>query len=483
MEIINVFLFLIILFLVKDFVKKNKKIHTKSPSGPIAFPILGNVVQIRFWELFKIQEHELFGGYSKKYNGVVRAWFGERLFFFVSNYDVVKYFQKDENFHNRPSVLVPGWRYASSNGLGVMSSSDDKWKRAKSSVSQSLRVRTTKKLMEEKAIEFIDSLEKISNNNEIFYPKGHIQGYACSMLFKYMFNQDLSVESGMSRTIGNAVEHVFGNLSKLTAFDCFEIFSPLYDWFFTRRLKGCDIVRQIISSQNENHLKSIDPSKPRDLMDDLLIEYGLNEITKEDTMQINQICFDIFGPAVGTVTITMNWVILQLCNRPELQEIAYQEIKKAVKDDEYVNLNHKQNAPYIVAFIKETMRLCSNGFGLPRTAKNDQICGDFFIPKDAIIFINYLEISQNEEIFKNAKEFNPTRYLDESLPVPNIHFGVGQRACPGRFVAIDKMFLGISNLLLKYKLKSQNGEKIDDTIHFSVSLKAKDYGIKLEKRI
>ncbi|KAM9967558.1 hypothetical protein ACTFIW_001642 [Dictyostelium discoideum] len=445
MEIVNVLLFLIILFLVKDFVKKNKKIHTKSPSGPIALPILGNVVQIKFWELFKIQEHELIGSYSKKYNGV--------------------YFQKDENFHNRPSLLVPGWRYASSNGLGVMSSSDDKWKRAKST------------------IEFIDSLEKISNSNEIFYPKGHIQGYACSMLFKYMFNQDLSVEAGLSRTIGNAVEHVFGNLSKLTAFDCFEIFSPLYDWFFTRRLKGCDIVRQIISSQNENHLKSIDPSKPRDLMDDLLIEYGLNEITKEDTMQINQICFDIFGPAVGTVTITMNWVILQLCNRPELQEIAYQEIKKAVKDEEYVNLNHKQNAPYIVAFIKETMRLCSNGFGLPRTSKNDQICGDFFIPKDTVIFINYLELSQNEEIFKNASEFNPTRYLDESLPVPNLHFGVGQRACPGRFVAIDKMFLGISNLLLKYKLKSQNGEKIDDTIQFSISLKAKDYGIKLEKRI
>ncbi|KAM9978719.1 hypothetical protein ACTFIY_012486 [Dictyostelium cf. discoideum] len=229
-----------------------------------------------------------------------------------------------------------------------------------------------------------------------------------------MFNQDLSVESGLSRTIGNAVEHVFGNLSKLTAFDCFEIFSPLYYWFFTRRLKGCNIVRQIISTQNENHLKSIDPSNPRDLMDDLLIEYGLNEITKEDTMQINQICFDIFGPTVGTITITMNWVFLQLCNHPELQEIAYQEIKKAVKhDEEYVNSNHKQNAPYIVAFIKETMRLCSNGF----------------------------EISQNEEIFKNAKEFNPTRYLDESLPVPNIHFGVGQRACPGRFVAIDKCFL------------------------------------------
>ncbi|KAM9951390.1 hypothetical protein ACTFIT_002068 [Dictyostelium discoideum] len=105
-------------------VKKNKKIHTKSPSGPIAFPILGNVVQIRFWELFKIQEHEL----------IVRAWIGERLFLFVSNYDV-KYFQKDENFLYKPSLLVPGWRYASSNGLGVMSSSDDEWKRAKSSVS------------------------------------------------------------------------------------------------------------------------------------------------------------------------------------------------------------------------------------------------------------------------------------------------------------------------------------------------------------
>ncbi|KAN0041130.1 hypothetical protein ACTFIV_003666 [Dictyostelium citrinum] len=482
MEIINVLIFLIIFYLFKDFVKKNKKTHPKSPSGPIALPILGNVAQLKFWELFKIQEHTLIGQYSKKYDGVVRAWVGERLFIFVSNYEVVKYFQKDENFFYRPSVLVPGWRYASSNGLGVMSSSDEKWKRAKSSVSQSLRTHTTKKLIEEKAIEFVNSLEKYSNNNEILYPKGYCQGYACSILFKYMFDQDLSVESGLSRTIGNAVEHVFGNLSKLTAFDCFEIFSPLYDWFFTRRLKGCDIVRHIISSNNENHLKSIDSKKPRDLMDDLLIEYGLNEITKEDTMQINQICFDIFGPAIGTITITMNWVILQLCNRQELQEIAYQEIKKAVKNEEYVTMNHKQNAPYIVAFIKETMRLCSNGFGLPRTSKNDQLCGDYLIPKDSIIFINYLELSQNEDIFEKAGEFIPERYLDESLSIPNLHFGVGQRACPGRFVAIDKMFLGISNLLLKYKLKSHDGKKIDDSTQFSISLKAKDYGIKLEKR-
>ncbi|KAN0047398.1 hypothetical protein ACTA71_001780 [Dictyostelium dimigraforme] len=482
MEIINVLLFLILFYLVKDFVKKNKKIHPKFPSGPIAFPILGNVVQMKFWELFKIQEHNLVGKYSKNYDGVVRTWVGERLFIFVSNYEVVKHFHKDENFFYRPSVLVPGWRYASSNGLGVMSSSEEKWKRAKSSVAQSLRNHTTRQLMEEKAIEFVNSIEKYSNNNEILLPKGYIQGYACSMLFKYMFNQDLSVESGLSRTIGNAVEHVFGNLSKLTAFDCFEIFSPLYDWFFTRRLKGCDIVRQIINSQNEGHLKSIDPSKPRDLMDDLLIEYGLNEMSNEDKMQINQICFDIFGPAVGTITITMNWVILQLCNRPELQEIAYQEIKKAVKDEEYVNMNHKQNTPYIIAFIKETMRLCSNGFGLPRSSKKDQICGNYFIPKDSIIFINYLELSLNEDIFKNASEFKPERYLDESLPIPNLHFGVGQRACPGRFVAIDKMFLGISNLLLKYKLKSHDGKKIDDSSQFSISLKAKDYSIKLEKR-
>ncbi|KAK5581885.1 hypothetical protein RB653_003465 [Dictyostelium firmibasis] len=485
MEILNVLILLVFIFLLKDFIKKNKKVHPKSPSGPLAFPIIGNIPQLKFKEfLFNKQEHTIIGEYSQSNDGICRAYLGDRYFLFISNYDVVKCIQKDDNFMDRPSKFVPGWRYISNNGMGIMSSSEEKWTRAKTLVIKSLRIHSKKELIEEKAKELIDSLDKCANSNEIIYPKEYFQGYSCSILFKYMFNQEIPVKNEQSKAIGNAIEHVFSNISKLTAFDCFEFLSPFYDWFFEKRLKGCDIVRHIINSQNDKHLESIDPSKPRDLMDDLLIEYGVNEITQEDRTQINQICFDIFGPSVGTITITLNWVILQLCNHQDLQEIVYNEIKNAVVSDgsEYVNMSHKQSIPYLVAFIKETMRLCSNGFGLPKTAKKDQICGNYLIPKDAIIFVNYLAISLNEELFSNPHEFNPKRYLDESIPIPNIHFGVGPRACPGRFIAIDEMFLAVSNILLKYKIKSVDGKKIDDSIQFSVSLKAKDYCIKLEKR-
>ncbi|KAN0015070.1 hypothetical protein ACTFIU_001392 [Dictyostelium citrinum] len=506
MGILNIIIFIIIVLLVKDTIKKNKKVNSKSPLGPFAFPILGNIIQLYFYKFFNVQEHSIVERYSRPYDGITRVWFGDRFFLYVSNYEIVKCFQKEENFFDRPSVFIPTWKYMSSNGSGIMSSNNEKWKRAKSTFLKSLKNHGKKYLLEKKSIEFVNSIDKFSDSKQIFYPKLYSQGFTGSILFKYMFNEDISIENKFLIEIANAVGMVFSRNSHLTVFDCFEILSPFYDWFFKLRLKPVEIIRKTIDRQLTYHLNTIDlktmNQHSRDIMDDLLIEYGLNEISNEDRTQICQICFDVMSTDIVTVATTIDWVFLQLCNHQDFQDIIYNEIIETIKlkknkingcdgadnnnvnnNNLYIDLNDKQSIPYLIAFIKETMRTCSNGWSLPKTSKQDQICGNYFIPKDSILFINYYSIHLNEQFFKNPKEFNPVRYLDNSIPIPDIHFGVGQRGCPGRFVAMDQVFLCIANTLLKFKIKSIDGNKIDDTIQFSVYLKPKDFGMILEKRM
>ncbi|KAN0000453.1 hypothetical protein ACTFIZ_000911 [Dictyostelium cf. discoideum] len=505
MGILIIIILIIIIFLIKDTIKKNKKVNSKSPSGPFAFPILGNIIQYCFNKFFlNIQEHSIIERYSRKYDGICRMWLGGFLFLFVSNYEIVKCFQKEENFFDRPSTFVPTWRYMSSNGSGIMSSNDEKWKRAKTTFLKSLKIHGKKNLIEEKSIEFVNSIKKFANSKQVFNPKQYSQGFSSSIFFKLMFNEDISIDSKFLKEIGTAVGMVFTRNSSLTVFDFFEILSPFYDLFFKFRLKPVEILRKTIEKQLINHLNTMDTKmnnqQSRDIMDDLIIEYGgLNEISNQDRIQIMQICFDVMSTDIGTVGTTIDWVFLQLSNRQDLQEIIYNEIKDTIKikrynnlidgsdvgadtDELFISLSDKQSIPYLIAFIKETMRFFSNGWSLPKTSKHDQICGNYFIPNGSVLFINYYSIHKNEEFFKNPNEFNPDRYLDDSIPIPDLHFGIGQRGCPGRFLAMDQLFICIANILLKFKIKSIDGKKIDDSIQFSVYLKPKDFEILLEKR-
>ena len=72
------------------------------------------------------------------------------------------------------------------------------------------------------------------------------------------------------------------------------------------------------------------------------------------------------------------------------------------------------------------MRLYPAGWAFTRVANEDVLAEDIEIKKEEIVLISPYMLGRNEKLHSNANEFNPTRFLDDSINRDAyIPFGMG----------------------------------------------------------
>lgn len=99
-------------------------------------------------------------------------------------------------------------------------------------------------------------------------------------------------------------------------------------------------------------------------------------------------------------------------------------------------------------------------------------------------------ILRDPELYEDPDTFNPDRFLttdtegnvvlDKSVPDPSdAAFGFGRRACPGRYMAYEALWIAFASVLAAFdlrKAKGENGEEVtpecvfDDGFTRSVSM-------------
>ena len=116
---------------------------------------------------------------------------------------------------------------------------------------------------------------------------------------------------------------------------------------------------------------------------------------------------------------------------------------------------------YLQAVIKECLR-CHPALGevLPRVVPQGgvELCGKF-IPAGTVIGCNAWTIHQDRDVFgKDADEFNPERWIDQSeerirrMEALSFHFGAGNRICIGRHIALLEMSKFIPELFRRFEI-------------------------------
>lgn len=74
---------------------------------------------------------------------------------------------------------------------------------------------------------------------------------------------------------------------------------------------------------------------------------------------------------------------------PEVQKKAQDELDSVVGPDALPSLSNRGSLPYIQAILNETMRWnTALPAGLPHVLDQDDIIGEYFIPKGTIVFGN-----------------------------------------------------------------------------------------------
>ncbi|KAH9040829.1 cytochrome P450 [Lactarius hengduanensis] len=174
-----------------------------------------------------------------------------------------------------------------------------------------------------------------------------------------------------------------------------------------------------------------------------------------------------------TISNTMSWWTLAMIAHREVQRRAQAELDTAIERSCIPTFSDAPNLPlaYIQARVKGVLRWRPTlPLGLPHTTTEDDWYDGMFIPKETLILTNLWHFSHESRSYgDDAKNFRPERYFDANgeaiLSPAGIHehghgtFGFGQRACIGKYLANDLLFIFTATALWAAIFERVNGQE------------------------
>ncbi|GJY13891.1 cytochrome P450 93A3-like protein [Tanacetum coccineum] len=206
---------------------------------------------------------------------------------------------------------------------------------------------------------------------------------------------------------------------------------------YAKKLKnlrdGLDTLIAKAIDEHEEAKKQNETREVKDLLDILL------EIAHDESMEIKLTRVNIKGLILLTIVLipfqnmflagtdtsasTLEWLMAELINHPNVMQKAKEEIDQVVGKIRLVQESDIPNLPYLQAIVKEGFRL------YPAT------------PTDSKNITTRLHGGRDPGHWENPLDFNPERFVDNMLDVRGQHFhflpfGSGRRMCPAISLAL-----------------------------------------------
>ncbi|KAF8140168.1 cytochrome P450 [Boletus edulis] len=118
--------------------------------------------------------------------------------------------------------------------------------------------------------------------------------------------------------------------------------------------------------------------------------------------------------------------------------------------------------------------------GLVHFVSEDDEYGGYSIPKGTSILPNVWAMLHDETCYPNPMDFDPDRFVDRKRNMklginkfPQAAFGFGRRLCPGRWLAMDSVWIAIASILTVYTIEkplSEDGVEISPSVEYTSSL-------------
>ncbi|KAF4955409.1 hypothetical protein FGADI_4589 [Fusarium gaditjirri] len=141
---------------------------------------------------------------------------------------------------------------------------------------------------------------------------------------------------------------------------------------------------------------------------------------------------------------------------PTVQKKAQAEIDRVVGNSRLPSFSDKLTLPYINSIAHEVLRWHTLApMGFPHMTTEDDTYRGYFIPKNTLLFPTVASLTHDPKVYHDPMEFKPERYFEPyNEPSPmDLVFGFGRRACPGRCIADQTLFLSIAQTLAVFEIK------------------------------
>ncbi|KAI0260713.1 cytochrome P450 [Gloeopeniophorella convolvens] len=167
-----------------------------------------------------------------------------------------------------------------------------------------------------------------------------------------------------------------------------------------------------------------------------------------------------YAAGADTTVSTLTTFILAMTLHPESQKRAQAELD-AVLGDRLPTFADKEYLPYTVAIMKEVLRwIPVLPLAVPHRAVNSDQYKGYLIPAGTSVIGNAWAIFHDETVFVGPEKFRPERFIENKLPDPadSGAFGFGRRACAGKTMALDTIWIAMVSILSVYDIS----KAIDD---------------------
>jgi cytochrome P450 len=173
---------------------------------------------------------------------------------------------------------------------------------------------------------------------------------------------------------------------------------------------------------------------------------------------------------VNTVPATF-WCIYYVYARPDLLKEVRLGITSFSNDvsDEHANSSFSVDIadlltkfPLLEAIVRETLRILStNASG--RVLLEDTVLDDrYLLKKDSLLLLPSAELHNNASVWgEDYEEFNPRRWFRSGMKSTSSAyraFGGGSSLCPGRYLSMNEIMVGLVVMVMKYDLVPSKDE-------------------------
>ncbi|KAM9134315.1 cytochrome P450 2H1-like [Pangshura tecta] len=404
----------------------------KLPPGPVAFPIIGNSLQLNTRNLPQ-SIHEL----SVKYGPVFTIYLGSLRVVVLYGQEAVKeaLIDQGDEFSGRGKLALAD---KLAKGTGIIFSNGERWKQLRRFALTTLRnfgmgKKNVEERIQEEARFLVERLRKTHERP---------------------FDPTLPLTHAVSNIICSIV---FGDI-------LYNFFPTVMDYIpgpHQELLKNAEELRNFVLERVKMHKESLDLSCPRDFIDAFLIktEQQQNDQLEFNTENLVRSTIDLFLAGTGTTSTTLRHGLLILLKYPDIEEKVHEEIDRVIGRNRSPCMADRSQMPYTDAVIHEIQRFINLvPLNVPHAVTRDTHFRQYIIPKGTTIFPALQSVLGDSREFPKPEEFNPGHFLDENGAFRKsdffIPFSAGRRICVGEGLARMEIFLLLTMILQNFTLKS-----------------------------
>ncbi|KAJ0063790.1 hypothetical protein NL108_006742 [Boleophthalmus pectinirostris] len=440
------------------------KSNSNLPPGPLALPIVGN---LPFMD--KNAPYKSIMEFSKTYGPVMTIYLGWQRAVVLVGYDAVKEALVDqgEDFSGRAPIH---FLHKATRGYGLGISNGERWKQLRRFTLTTLRDfgmgrKAMESWIQEESKHMIARINTFNGKcfDPTFILSQTVSNVICCLVFGERFHSE---DKQFLRQL-----QILNKFIKFNSTPFGQLYN-IFPWLMDRlpgphHTKFAEIneVREFNRKKIEEHMKTLDPSSPRDFIDCFLIRMNQernNSNTEFHFENLWSTVLNLFAAGTETTSSTIRYALSALIKYPDIQKRMQEEIDTVIGRERSPNMEDRTSLSFCDAVIHEVQRsLDMVPFSLPHYAVKDITFRGYTIPKGTFIFPMLHSVLKGEKQWATPFTFNPQHFLDQNGNFKKspafMPFAAGKRACVGESLARMELFIFIVSLLQHFTFSCSGG--------------------------